>query len=407
MLGLQRAMQRRGLVVQPFKCGADYADVLLHGIAGGKDSVNLDTWMASRPHVQYVYNTYAERADVCLTDGSMGLFDGYSRQKGSSAEIAGLLNVPVIMVVNARTVGYSAAPLLYGFKHFSRSVRIVGVVFNQISSEAHFAALREACHDSGTECLGYLPASDGFRLPARHSALTVEARKAVSETIERLADAVEKTVDVDKLLRLCVAPFPCAYTLPYHSTDVEADPLHTPGSRKWNIAVARDPAFCFLYKENLDRLSTMGQLSFFSPVYGGELPKADLVYLPGGYPELFARQLHRRKHLMRQLADYVERGGRVLAEDGGMVLLSRSLAVKPDTTPYTMAGVLPFDFVGTAKAHAEYRKTESGGVEFRGYESRFTAPTEGSLPTIVRYRNVVAGYTRWYWGEKDLLRIWE
>ena len=136
-VGLLRALKKRGLQVQPFKCGPDYIDTQYHTIAADRDSINLDAWMASRQHVQFVYNRYAENADVCVTEGVMGLFDGYRRMQGSSAEMARLLNVPVVLVVNARATAYSVAPVLYGFKHFRPAPKIVGVIFNQVSSPAH------------------------------------------------------------------------------------------------------------------------------------------------------------------------------------------------------------------------------------------------------------------------------
>lgn len=404
--GLLRLMKRRGVGVQPFKCGADSFDTFFHSIAGGQDSVNLDTWLASRTHVQYVYNMYAEWADMCVTDGSMGLFDGYGRMKGSGAEMALLLNIPVVMVVNARTTGYSAAPILYGFKHFRPSPRIAGVIFNQITSKAHFSMMREACMDAGIDCLGYVPYIDDLHSPGRHSALTAEARKLIDNSIDRVADAMEQFVDVDKMLGLCTGTFPCAYQLPYRSSEVEVEPMRASGWKKPVIAVARDSAFCFLYKENLDRLSEMGRVSFFSPVYSNSLPEADLIYLPDGYPELFARQIHRRKQLLGQLKAYAEAGGKILAEGGGMALLGRSLSVKPEGMAYEMANVLPFDFVCAQKPAVGYRKTIHNETKLRGYECHYSFATEPMDTPLWRYQNVIAGYARWYWGETDLMNLW-
>ena len=130
-MGLLRALHKRGLRVQPFKCGPDYIDTQFHTLAADHESVNLDTWMASNTHVQHLYNKYGDGADVCVTEGVMGLFDGYQRMQGSSAEIARLLNIPVVLIVSARSTAYSVAPLIYGFKHFNPAVKIAGIVFNQ------------------------------------------------------------------------------------------------------------------------------------------------------------------------------------------------------------------------------------------------------------------------------------
>lgn len=177
-------------------------------------------------------------------------------------------------------------------------------------------------------------------------------------------------------------------------------------SKKLQIAIARDPAFCLLSQENIDSLAQYGQISYFSPLYGSDLPSVDLVYLPGGYPELFARQLYRRKRLFSQLRDYIEEGGKLLAECGGMVLLSHSLTVRQGGTAYEMANIFPFDFTMTTRTNAGYRQAEYHGLALRGYESHYTetANPDGNLFTatpvytmrgnstsvpLFRYKNVL------------------
>ncbi len=421
-MGLLRALKKRGLQVQPFKCGPDYIDTQFHTLAADNESVNLDTWMASDTHVQHLYNKYGEKADVCVTEGVMGLFDGYRRMQGSSAEIAQLLNIPVVLVVSARSTAYSVAPLIYGFKHFNPAVKIAGVVFNQVSSPSHFSFLRDACVDAGVECLGYLPVTEELKIPSRHLGLTLTVKRSMNTLIEQAAQLVEKYVDVDKLLSICQRGFPCRYTLPY-SSEIGVESF-TPRGKKLRIAVARDPAFNFIYRENMARLAEVGNITYFSPVYGSDLPEADLVYLPGGYPELFARQLHRRKKLIDALKMYAEDGGKILAECGGMMFLTRSLTARQGGTAYGMAGVLPLDctMVG-ARLHLGYRRVEYNGMELRGHEfhySNLVAPdalssvarqfnakgVEVNTP-LYRYKNVIAGYTHLYWGETDILKLWE
>ena len=507
-MGLLRALHKRGLRVQPFKCGPDYIDTQFHTLAADHESVNLDTWMASNTHVQHLYNKYGDGADVCVTEGVMGLFDGYQRMQGSSAEIARLLNIPVVLIVSARSTAYSVAPLIYGFKHFNPAVKIAGIVFNQVSSPSHFAYLREACVDAGVECLGYLPMTEGLKIPSRHLGLTLTAKRSMNTLIEQAAELVGKYVDLDKLLSICHRNFPCRYTLPYSSeTGVESftpsakkmkiaiarDPAFnfiyrenidrlsalgsityfspvygsdlpdadlvylpggypdkllsichrnfpcrytlpyssetgvesfTPSAKKMKIAIARDPAFNFIYRENIDRLSALGSITYFSPVYGSDLPDADLVYLPGGYPELFARQLHRRKKLMEALRTYAEEGGKILAECGGMMFLTRSLTARQGGTAYAMTGILPLDctMVG-ARLHLGYRRIEYKGMELRGHEfhysnvvapdampsvaKQFTARGMEVSTPLYRYKNVIAGYTHLYWGETDILKLWK
>lgn len=161
-LGLLRYLKNQGFNVQPFKCGPDYLDTKHHGWASGKISINLDTFMSSKEHVVEVYRKYTSSADVSVIEGVMGLFDGAKKMEGSSAEIAEILNLPIILVVNAKATAYSVAPLLYGFKNFYPTIKIAGVIFNCVSGESHYQFLKDACEDVGLNALGYVPKEKVF-----------------------------------------------------------------------------------------------------------------------------------------------------------------------------------------------------------------------------------------------------
>lgn len=423
-MGFLRALKNRGLKVQPYKCGPDFIDSQYLSIAGDSETVNLDAWMSSHSHVQFLYNKYGEQADVCVTEGVGGLFDGYRRMQGSSAEMANLLNLPVVLLVNARGAGYSVAPLIHGFKHFYVGVQITGVIFNQVSSVAHYAYLKEACMDAGVDCLGYLPYMDSYKLPSRHTGFSSQHKQMLDEQAGMVASQIEKTVDVNRLLSKCNRTFPCRYTLPY-SSDIESESFVLP-MRKLDIAVARDSAFHFINRENINRLSKIGKITYFSPLYSNELPKADLVYLPGGYPEFFARQLHRRKKMMDSIKEYAENGGKILAEGGGMVLLGDTLKSRENGTAYPMSHVFPFGFSlsTSSKPIAGYRKTDGLNGEMKGYEYHYLnimddgngwqsmcditnlKGNEKQTP-LFRYKNVIASFVHWYWGERNILELWE
>ena len=418
-LGLMRALVRRGMSVQTFECGPDFSDAACHAVATGNASVNLDMWYSSRTRVQYLYNTYGEGADVCVIDGATGLFDGYRKWQGSGAEMVQALSVPIILAVNARTASYSLAPVLYGFRHFRQGLRIAGVLFYQVYSSSQYGFLREICADAGVESLGYLPYSDKLRMPSRYSALTSNIKAELDALADRAAELTEKTVDFGKLLNLTTRIFPCAYSLPYTS---ETEPRPRVYSKKMSIAVASDPAFHFFYRQNLDYLKELGNVSFFSPVYGNDFPEADLIYFPGGYPELFARQLHRWKRQLQQLREYAEGGGRILAEGGGVILLANSVTVRQGGTAYGMSGILPLDIiVKEARLCAGYRKVELGGRTLKGYECRYfdvspsgecTALTLAPVQTLkgavaptsffYRYKNVMASTAHFYWADSGL-----
>ena len=198
-MGLLRALTRRGLKVQPFKCGPDYIDTQFHTIASGNQSVNLDTWMASPEHVREVYAHYSEGADAAVIEGVMGLFDGYDRMKGSSAEIAALLDVPVVLVMNARSSAYTVAALLHGMKTFRADVKIAGVVFNQVASESHYAFLKDAAADAGVECLGWIPRTEGIEVPSRHLGLTIGMEQEIDKLADLTADLIEEHINLDLL----------------------------------------------------------------------------------------------------------------------------------------------------------------------------------------------------------------
>lgn len=201
-MGLLRALTRRGLNVQPFKCGPDYIDTMFHRIASGRESVNIDTFMASAGHAGELFRKYGKGADVCVVEGVMGLFDGYDAWHGSSAEISVLLHLPVVLVVNARSTAYSVAPVIYGFRNFNRDVNIAGVVFNNVASEKHFAFLSSACKEAGVECLGYLPRNTELAIPGRHLGLTVQEERNMNRIIDIAALEIEKHVDIERFLNL-------------------------------------------------------------------------------------------------------------------------------------------------------------------------------------------------------------
>ena len=411
-MGLLRALRRQGRRVQPYKCGPDYIDTRFHALASGRDSVNLDTWLASESHVKDIYARYGVVADACVAEGVMGLFDGFDRMRGSSADIAQLLDIPVVLVVGARSAAYTMAALLHGMKTFRPGLRLAGVVFNQVGSVRHEQMLREACEDAGLRCFGCLPRAEGLEIPSRHLGLTLAAEQEMNQWIDRAADLVERHVDVKGLMEACTQ----AFRMPA--------PAPTPVPGKLRIAVARDAAFNFTYRENLDRLAELGPVAFFSPLAGDPLPTADLVYLPGGYPELFARELSSQRRTMVQLREYAEAGGRILAECGGMIYLS-FIIVCVEEGSFRMCGILPFTAtMEGARLHLGYRRlVDAAGNEWRGHEFHYSClgqpdllpttarqyDTRGGLVStpLYRFKNVIAGYTHLYWGEKDILKLWD
>ena len=443
--GLLRLLRDRGLTVQPYKCGPDYIDTKYHEMASGRVSVNLDSWLASEEHLKQIYAKYASDADVCVTEGVMGLFDGFEGMRGSSASIAALLGIPVVLMVDARSTAYTVAAILYGFKHFYPAIRIAGAVFNQVASERHFSFLCQACEDVGVECFGYLPRLKELEVPSRHLGLTLDATYRFDEFAGKVAASIRQSVDVDRLLRSCssfatsveerqkagsMAVLPSVgeqsnlETISSTSVaEVPNEEARCPKAGRMRIAVARDAAFNFIYRENLARLEKWGTVTFFSPMADEASPEADFVYLPGGYPEFFLESLANNESLKRGLRAYVESGGRMLAECGGMMYLCDSIRGM-DGKDYPMVGLLHQQAtMEDMKLRLGYRTIRAGGQIWKGHEFHYSSVSPGQPPASIavatdargntvdtplyRYKNLIAGYTHLYWGESDLMKLWE
>ena len=196
--GLMALFTRKGKVVQPFKCGPDYIDTKFHAAVCGRPSINLDTFMASKEHVRELFDRYGADADVRIVEGMMGLFDGYDRDKGSSAEIASILGLPVVLVVDAKSAAYSMAALLSGFLHFRRDVRIVGVIFNKVGSERHREMLRQVCEDLSITCYGFLPKHAELEQGSRYLGLDFSE----DTKDDALVKLLEENVQWEELLEL-------------------------------------------------------------------------------------------------------------------------------------------------------------------------------------------------------------
>ena len=209
--GLMALFREKGYTVQPFKCGPDYIDTKFHEAVCGRPSVNLDTFMATPEHVRELFAHYGEDADVCVVEGMMGLYDGYDRDKGSSAEIARLLDIPVVLVVDAKSAAYSMAPLLYGFTHFTSSLNpqpsalnplnIAGVIFNKVGSKRHFEMLQQVCDDLNIKCFGYLPKDASLEQGSRYLGLDFSEQITQKEP-SLLCNLLEEHIQWQELLTL-------------------------------------------------------------------------------------------------------------------------------------------------------------------------------------------------------------
>jgi len=375
--------------------------------------INLDSFMSTEGHVRELFGRWSRRADASVVEGVMGLFDGAEKSSGSSAEIATMLGLPVVMVVDARSMAYSAAPLLYGFRSFDSALNLAGVIFNRVNTPSHYSYLEAAARDAGVEPLGYVPRSEAIAISERHLGLNTSASYDREAVINAMADHVEKTVDIDRLLALSLCSRPVAlHTVP-----------RPKGSLK--IAVARDEAFNFLYHENLEVLARHGTIEWFSPLADRRLPEADLICLAGGYPELYAEKLSANRAMCNAIADYCQKGGRTYAECGGMMYLGKTLTLK-EGTALPMCEVLDLDTtMEDARLTLGYRAlTMEGylGGELRGHEFHYShlkragnlrniatvknARNEPCPTPVYRNGNTIASYIHLYWGQRPDFPGW-
>ena len=181
--GLMALFASKGYKVQPFKCGPDYIDTKFHEAVCGRPSINLDAFMASPEHVRQLFDRYGADADVCIVEGMMGFYDGYDRERGSSYEIARILDIPVVLVVDAKSAAYSVAALLSGFANFRKDFRLAGIIYNKVGSERHCQMLRQVCDDLLIPCLGYLPKQPSLEQGSRYLGLDFSQEAASKELV--------------------------------------------------------------------------------------------------------------------------------------------------------------------------------------------------------------------------------
>jgi cobyrinic acid a,c-diamide synthase len=338
-LAMMAGLRRRGLAVQPFKCGPDFLDTSHHTRISGRTARNLDTWMLSVEANRSVLRNSARGADVVIAEGMMGLFDGKSgsTEVGSSAEIAKVLRLPVVLVVDASKSARSAAAVVLGFELFDPELPLAGVILNRAAGERHYEMLREAIESScRTKILGWLPTEPAIVIPERHLGLHGAAEQTADgqeAAIDALAALAEKHLDLDGLLKL-----ECGLEM----AALEQAPVVTSASVDVvRVGVPSDHAFSFYYEDNLDLLREQGaEIVRFSPMNDASLPSGlDALYLGGGYPELHAKQLSGNRQMLEEVRAFAASGRPIYAECGGMLYLSESLSV--DEGSYAMAGVLP------------------------------------------------------------------
>ncbi|OGR30288.1 MAG: cobyrinic acid a,c-diamide synthase [Desulfuromonadales bacterium GWD2_54_10] len=399
-LAIMAALCRRGLSVAPFKCGPDFIDPGYHRLVTGRPSINLDGWMCPETFVAETFRLHAAGADVAVIEGAMGLFDGLgaSSSQGSSAQVAAITGSPVVLVLNARGMAASAAAMVKGFAEYDPRVRLAGVIFNNVGSAAHGMLLKQALSDVLPQvAIGCLPRDEFLAIPARHLGLvTAEDNPLPPEYLERLADLAEQHLDLEALLGLEANP---SQSPLIKGGDV-FPPLHEGegwGEGEVRIAVARDNAFCFVYEDNLRLLREAGaEIVAFSPLDDRELPPdLDGIYLPGGYPELYAERLSTNVAMRSAILAAVESYMPVYAECGGFIYLTEGMEAMESGASADFVGIFPVRVRMLSKRKAlGYRQvafeTDSviaaAGGSARGHEFHYSEIGEMPLQLERCYR---------------------
>ena len=373
--GVMGALARRGLRVQPFKAGPDYIDPTYHTIACGTPSRNLDTWMLPHPVVGELFHRAAGAADIAVVEGVMGVFDGHSSldEEGSTAQLAKLLDAPVILIADAGKVARSVAAEVLGYQQFDPDLRVAGVILNGVGSERHLEFCQPQIEaTTGLPVVGWLPRRDDLVQPERHLGLipTVEGT-VLTDWYDALNAQIEQTINLDAIIRIAnTAGRPSDSAAP-----VFPDERQPPRAA---IAVAQDRAFSFYYQDSLDLLSAWGAEAIpFSPVDDSALPDGvGGIYLGGGFPELFAEDLSRNDGMLASIRSAIDSGVPVYGECGGLMYLGESLS-DLDGRQFPMVGAIPVvSSMEGRRLHLGYREVEAcadgpilmAGEQVRGHE---------------------------------------
>ena len=337
--GLLVALKNRGLNVQPCKVGPDYIDTGWHALACGKSSHNLDSMLVGADNIAKIFTDAARDADISIVEGVMGLYDGTRNGGGSTAEIAKLLDAPVVLVVDAKSMGASAAAIALGFREFDKSVKLAGVILNRLGSDSHAKLIVDALDKLGIKVFGTIRRNDEFKLPERHLGLVPTTENFSADVLQKICAAVETQVDVDALIDIARSAPP----LENFSLRI------TNSSLRIKLAVARDAAFNFYYDASLNVLERLGaQIVYFSPLEDETLLDADGLIIGGGFPEMFAAQLERNKKIRNEINRAANDGLPIFAECGGFMYLMNRL-IDFDGRSFEMCGVLDGAAIMTRK----------------------------------------------------------
>ena len=337
-LGIMSALVKKGLTVQGFKAGPDYIDPSHHTFVTGNASRNLDTWIMGNGACCELFERSAVSADISVVEGVMGLYDGSidGTGIGSSAHLAKVLKVPVILVINAKGMAQSAGAVVLGYKVYDKDVEVSGVIVNNVASDTHYNCIKKSIEEkSSVSVLGYIKQDRELTIPERYLGLIpFTERKNGSLLYEKLGEMVLRTVDIDGLLKVAHSAddFPDYHKAIFQNVESCFD---------IRMAVARDEAFCFYYQDDIELFESLGvRINYFSPLHDKRIPdKVDGVYLGGGFPELYAGRLMENKSMRDSILETSLKGTILYGECGGLMYLLEKL-IDTEGRVFTMCGIV-------------------------------------------------------------------
>lgn len=318
-LALMKALMKRGHEVQGYKVGPDYIDTAFHEKVTGRASRNLDLFLMEEAGVKESYRR--GQGDLGIIEGVMGLYDGKGIDtRYSTAHLSKVLGLPVVLVLSPKAQAATLCAELQGLRNFE-NINISGVILNNIGEGYYrllMASIEENCR--GIKVFGYLPSEENISLKSRHLGLVQSSEvEDLDKKIERASALIEEYVDIEALVEVAEEA----------KIEVEEESKYHLKDKGYKIAVAKDEAFSFYYKENLELLSEVGKITYFSPLRDEKLPKADFIYFGGGYPEVFKEKLSSNKSMLKSIRDSLEAGVRCYAECGGLMYLTEGIEGLP------------------------------------------------------------------------------
>jgi len=361
-------IKKRGYTVQPFKVGPDYIDPSYLSAISGNDTKNLDVWLMGENELvqSFVKNS---ASDVSVIEGVMGYYDGFGGKTNyaSTHHVASLLKSPTILILDASKTARSIAATALGFAKFHRNSRIVGIILNKIGSKKHESMCKQALASLKVPILGSI-LRNSESLESRHLGLIpVKEQRSLQNKIRKVSREISDSLDIDKIIQICKN----VSELPKAPSKKIKKPIAT-------VAVALDSSFNFYYHDNLEALRREGaKLKFFSPVTDKKIPKCDLIYIGGGFPEVLGQSLERNTTMRRMIKKHAEEGMPIYAECGGLMYLTKSISF--GKKKYKMVGLFDAETQMTKKMTLNYtegritsRCLVSGPAKFRAHEFHYS-----------------------------------